>query len=86
MSTVPLSEFGIDLEKFCAVLRHKKTGIKYATPEYTRETLREYLHDLNLTAGLLFDVENWYNAKVFAIDYYRTGKSAGYGLEAIKKA
>ena len=85
MSDISLSEFGIDLEKFCAVLRHKKTGIKYATPEYNRETLLEYLHDLNLTAGLLFDVEQWYNAKVFTIDYYRTGKMAGYGLEKIKK-
>jgi len=86
MSDISLSEFGIDLEKFCAVLRHKKTGIKYATPEYSRETLREYLHELNIIAGLQFDIESWYNAKVFAIDYYRTGKSAGYGLEKIKKA
>ena len=85
MSDISLSEFGIDIDKYCVVLRHKKTGIKYATPEYNREILREYLHELNIIAGLQFDVLQWYNAKVFAIDYYRTGIKAGFGLEKIKK-
>lgn len=86
MSTVDIHEFGIDCSTFCAVLVHKKTGLRYVTPEYSRDTLREYLAELVSSLGNIMDLEQWYNAKKFAIDYYRTGESAGFGLEKIKKA
>lgn len=86
MSEINIDEFGIDCSTFCAVLRHKKTGLHYVTPEYSRETLREYLAELVNSLGNIMDLEQWYNAKKFVIDYYRTGDFAGFGLEKIKKA